>query len=302
MELRIYNKRPLTIEEQIIRLREQGMIITDEEFAKKILSEISYFRLAAYWRPMEEDKTTHCFKPDSTLENAVDLYLFDNELRTLVFNAIQTIEIALRTRIIQQFCEIYGAFWFMDMPLGDNQHRFLENLSALDREIQRSKDDFIKDHFRKYDKPEFPPAWKTLELATFGTLSKLYYNFGDKKVKKQVARSFNLPQHEVLESWMRSLAVLRNHCAHHSRLWNRNLTVLPMMSVRLRGKWIDNTGVESNKLYASLCCIAYWLDSMELGGDFKNGLRNLLSLHQNVDVTAMGFPENWSEEPLWAVG
>lgn len=37
-------------------------------------------------------------------------------------------------------------------------------------------------------------------MDRFGTLSKLYYNFSDKKLKKRVARQFNLPQHEVLES------------------------------------------------------------------------------------------------------
>ena len=80
----------------------------------------------------------------------------------------------------------------MQMPLHDSEHRFLENLGSLDREVTRSKEEFIKEHFRNYDKPEFPPAWKTLELASFGTLSKLYYNFADKKVKKLVAREFNL--------------------------------------------------------------------------------------------------------------
>ncbi len=54
--------------------------------------------------------------------------------------------------------------------------QLLDNLNALVREVSRSKEDFIKDHFQKYDKPEMLPAWKTLELATFGTFSKLYYN------------------------------------------------------------------------------------------------------------------------------
>lgn len=172
-------------------------------------------------------------------------------------------------------------------------------MNSIDRELQRSKEDFIKEHRRNYDKPIFPPAWKTLELASFGTLSKLYYNFSDKKLKKRVARQFNLPQHEVLESWMRSVTVLRNCCAHHSRLWNRYLSNAPQMNASLRGAWVNIDGVDANKVYAIACCIAYWLDSMGYGLDFKDEFKSLLASYPQVDPAAMGFPENWISEPLW---
>lgn len=165
--------------------------------------------------------------------------------------------------------------------------------------MQRSKEEFIKEHFVKYDKPEFPPAWKTLELASFGTLSKLYYNFADNKVKKRVAREFNLPQHEILESWMRSLSALRNYCAHHARLWNRYLNATPQMNVNLRGVWITNNPIDANKLYAVLCCIAYWLDAMGRGNEFKTNLKQLIGQFPSVDVAAMGFPMGWEGELLW---
>lgn len=35
----------------------------------------------------------------------------------------------------------------MQMNLHENEHRFLENLNALDREVQRSKEEIIKEHF-----------------------------------------------------------------------------------------------------------------------------------------------------------
>ena len=298
-DMNIYTKQPLSIADQIARLKAQGLVINDEELATKILGEVSYFRFAAYLRPMEADKQTHQFKPGSTFENAIALYEFDNALRQLLFTAIQRIEVALRSKIIQHFSMHYGAFWFMQMPLHDSEHRFLENLGALDREVSRSKEDFIKEHFRNYDKPEFPPAWKTLELASFGTLSKLYYNFADKKVKKLVAREFNLPQHEVLESWMRSLSALRNHCAHHARLWNRYLNATPQMNAHMRGNWITNRQIDANKLYAVLCCIVYWLDAMNRGDDFRSRFNQLLADYPSVDTAAMGFPLEWEDEPVW---
>ena len=109
----VYTKQPLSIADQIARLKAQALVINDEELAAKTLGEISYFRFAAYLRPMEADKQTHQFKPGSTFENAVALYEFDYALRQLLFTAIQRIKVALRSRIIQHFSMRHGAFWFM---------------------------------------------------------------------------------------------------------------------------------------------------------------------------------------------
>ena len=98
-----YTNQALEIEEQIERLEKNGLIIADREQAIRILSIVSYFRLANYWRPMEVDKVKHLFKPNSTFDNALSLYYFDKELRALIFAAIQSIEIALRTKIIHHF-------------------------------------------------------------------------------------------------------------------------------------------------------------------------------------------------------
>jgi abortive infection bacteriophage resistance protein len=98
-----YSKSPKSHIQQIEMLKERGLLIRDEEHALKQLNIISYFRLANYLRPMELDKVTHQFKPNSYFENALSLYYFDKKLRALVFTAIQSIEISLRTRMIHMF-------------------------------------------------------------------------------------------------------------------------------------------------------------------------------------------------------
>ena len=294
-----YSKPALTLADIIERLKSNGLDIHDESEALRKLGVVSYFRIAAYLRPMEDDKETHHFKLGSTLENAFALYEFDTKLRQLIFAAIQEIEIALRAKVIQHFSLAYGPFWFMDVNLSANERLFAQNLLAIDRELERSREDFIKAHFKKYIKPAFPPAWKTLELASLGTLSKLYYNFSDKKVKKAIAREFNLPNHEILESWMRSIASLRNCCAHHARIWNRSLSATPQMTGKIRGNWINHTDIDSNRLYAVLCCTAYWMESINGKSHFVSGLKNLIAKYPMVDVEAMGFPAGWENEPLW---
>lgn len=295
-----YSKQPLDIGQQIALLRNRGLAISDDATTRQTLGIISYFRLANYFRPMEADKELHTFKPASTFDNAVRLYEFDCTLRELVFKAIGRIEIALRTKMIHYFSLAYGPFWFLDMSLANDERLFLENLNSIDRELHRSKEDFIKEHFKKYSRPSFPPAWKSLEVVSFGVLSKMYFNFNDTKIKKRVARSLGLPQHLLLESWIASLAALRNCCAHHARIWNRNYPVTPAIPQRLGNAWIVEVGVPANKLYVQLCCIAYLLNVIHESNTFSQDLVKLVNAYPNVDTSAMGFPSDWQEEPLFS--
>ena len=294
-----YTKLPLDYQDLIALLKSRGMTIADEAFVKEQLSVISYFRLAGYWRPMEKDKLCHTFKCGSTFENAVELYYFDKELRALLFTTIQSIEIALRAKVIHQISMLYGSFWFMDSKNFTNQELFIDNLNRLNRELSRSKEDFIQEHYNKYSRNQLPPVWKTLELASFGTLSKTFENFADNKIKKKIAKELGLPQHLYIESWLKSISALRNSIAHHGRVWNKIFPLKPQIPAVLVNPWITNQFFDKGKLYATLCCLTYLEYSIHPNSKFKEALMNLLKAHPIVDTAAMGFPANWKSEPLW---
>ncbi len=294
-----YTKTPIDLPDQVAVLKGRGLEVEDESFALAKLEYISYYRLANYWRPMEADKATHRFKPGSRFGDIIRLYDFDMALRSLIFTAIQHVEIAFRSQIIHCFSLRYGSFWFMDETLFKSPVIYARCLGSLSDEIHRTKEEFIRDHFAKYDDPAYPPVWKTLEVASFGTLSKIYGNFADNAVKKDVARGFGLPQHVFLESWITSIAVLRNCCAHHARTWNRVFTIKPQLPASLPGAWIADRAVPASKLYPQLCCLQYLLNAIGTGDFFKSGLKTLLAAYPSVDVTAMGFPASWQSEPLW---
>ena len=187
-----YDKQPINIDEQLALLQNRGLMIGDIVTAKLQLRNISYFRIASYLRYMEEDQLHHLYKSGSTFEQAINLYLFDKELRQLIFKAIQDIEISLRTKMIQMFSIEHGAFWFMDSSLFKNEEFYQGCLDNIKKEVSRSNEDFIKEHSQKYTYPALPPVWKTLEVVSFGTLSKLFCLFKDNRLKKQVAREFGL--------------------------------------------------------------------------------------------------------------
>ena len=294
-----YVKQPISIADQIALLKSRGLLFNDEHAASEYLKIISYFRLANYWKPMESDKVNHIFKLNSKFENVVTLYDFDKELRSLIFSAIQSIEIALRTKVIQIVSSHYGAFWFAEKSLFSNTAIFSKCIANIKDELKRSKEDFLIEHFAKYDKPPYPPAWKTLEVSSFGTLSKLYCNLSDNNLKKQIAKELGLPQHLYLESWIKSLSVLRNCIAHHTRIWNRKYPWKPQLPKKLQNPWIQDKAIAQEKLYAQLCCVAYLIDSIHPDNDFKQKLKILLTEYSIVDVAAMGFPKLWHNEPLW---
>ena len=231
--------------------------------------------------------------------NGTLVYRFDKDLKLLLFSAVQTIEVAVRTRIIQRFSSAHGSFWFMESDKAIDKAFFYSNLDSIRREVQRSKEDFITDHFNKYSIPDLPPAWKTLEVVSLGMLSKLFRNFADKQSKDQVAADFDLPQHLILEGWLESLTTLRNHIAHHARVCNRRFPHKPELLRKPSQPWITNMDIKPYKLYLQLCCIAYWLNSIDSDNRFTIHIKELLSNYPTIDPTAMGFPHKWQQEPLW---
>ena len=119
---------------------------------------------------------------------------------------------------------------------------------------------------------------------------KIFCNLKDTKLKKKIAREFNLPQHEYLESWCKCAVALCNCLAHHSRTWNRRYPMKPQLPCKLKGEWIDISITLRTKLYAQLCCLAYLQNTTHPSNDFKQQLKSLVKVHPNVEAEAMGFP------------
>ena len=186
----------------------------------------------------------------------------------------------------------------MDSSLFKNAEFYEGCLDNIKKEVSRSNEDFIKEHSVKYNYPALPPVWKTLEVVSFGTLSKLFCLFNDNRLKKQVAREFGLPQYTYLESWIRCITVLRNCCAHHARIWNRRFALKPQLPNRLPLNWITPSQ-KPIKLYHQLCTLLYLEQTIKPCMDLKTSLLKLFAKYSNVDLHAMGFPQGWENEPLW---
>jgi len=299
-----YSKKSISITDQINQLQGRGLIINDHDLASHHLSQISYYRLAGYWWSMQIDKTNHIFKPDSRFEDVILLYNFDRELRILLFSVIEKIEISLRTKLIYHLSLEFDPWWFQNIEIFQDTKAIIKSLAALSNEIDRSRDVFITEHKNKYKNDlRLPPSWKTLELTSLGTLSKLYGNLKNTiKAKDTIAEEFGAINHQYLPSWLQSIAQIRNYCAHHSRLWNRNLPGTPKMLTHSPHKWLKNIPQDKNKLYIQLCIMRYMLNIIEPNNSFSIDFNNLLIKYPSVDPNSLGLLENWNNEELWIEG
>ena len=292
-----YSKQLISFTDQITLLKQRGLILGDEVRALHLLQNISYYRLSGYWYPLLADKQRHIFKPGSTFEAAYNIYKFDSELRKLIIAELEKIEVAVRTQTAYILSTQYHAHWFEDSSLFLNPVRHTKVLAKIEEEYNRSDEEFITAFKAKYS-DHFPPSWMTMEIASFGTLSILYGNLQPGRAKRSIAAYFGLPD-TVFASWLHCIVYVRNICAHHSRLWNRILSIRPLMPRSPRNTFIALPASGTQQTYFVLSMIIYLLNTVNPNHSFISRFKELLNRYPSIDVRAMGFPINWENEKLW---
>lgn len=292
-----FRKPPLTYSQQLQQLKDRGLLIENEEKTLHLLTSVSYYRISGYWYPLLQDKQNHIFKKGATFEKAFKLYCFDRELRKLVLSELEKIEIAIRAKMIYVLSHKHGAFWFTNPALFKNPVKHADSITKIGQEYSRSDEEFIKAFSNKYS-DSLPPAWISIEVTSFGTLSMLYGNLLPGKEKRTIANHFGVSD-SVFETWLHSIVYLRNICAHHSRLWNRSMSIRPQVPRKTTNPWIDMTNVQNNKTYFMLSMICYLLQTVNPKSTFSSRLKTLMDSYDNVDPNAMNFPANWKSEILW---
>lgn len=293
-----FNKKALTLTEQLQKLQQRGLIINDYHKAIFLLEHISYYRLSGYWYPLLEDKEKHIFKLKSSFETAFSLYCFDKELRKLLVNEIEKIEISIRSKIAYTMSHTYGSFWYEDSNLFKDIDTHNSSLQKIKEVFEKSEEEFIRSFKKKYHNA-LPPSWMLVEIIPFGTISKLYQNLKSNKEKKNIANSFGLNE-KVFSNWLHVMVYLRNICAHHSRLWNKVHTITAKNLKSPANAWINHINVQTNKTYYIICIIKYFLDTVNPNSSFKERLTHLLKKYPMVDIYgAIGFTKKWEDEQLW---
>jgi abortive infection bacteriophage resistance protein len=260
-----YSKPWLSVPDQLNLLQQRGMIISDQVKAAACLQRIGYYRLSGYWYAFRERSGACCaypplpgkrsrtdtialdsFKPGASFQNAVDLYVFDKQLRLLAMDALERVEIALRVEIAHTLGEFDAFAYFnpdffhaefsqiLDPRTGlSSHHSWLTKHAQL---ISRSHEDFVKHNKNKHGLPL--AIWVACEVWDFGAMSKLFAGMRETE-QDRISQKFGVKNGRIFTTWLHSLNQLRNVCAHHCRLWNRNITAQPKLPSVADIEWVQ---------------------------------------------------------------
>lgn len=314
MSKRVYNKIPLSFEGQVALLKSRGLQIEDEPKAISYLKEISYYRLSAYFLTYQQVKDT--FNSDVDFKQIIKTYSFDRELRLLLFDCIERIEVAIRTQIIYGMALEYNDSHWQDnrghfvLPYHNRIGNLIDPFNDFQAIISRSKsarrpEVFIKHYTDNYLQPANPPSWMSIELLTMGDLSHLYKGLRRKRDKKRIADFFDVHP-TVFASWLHTLTYVRNLCAHHSRLWNRDLAIEPNKLLKPVGPWMSVPFENNKRVFYFICVLRYLLLRANPSNSLKNKLETLFAKYPTVPIKYLGIPSDgngimldWKNEPLW---
>lgn len=281
---------------------------------------ISYERLKGYWYPFRKLKVPGQpsygrldeIRPGTTFAMVWGTYIFDRELRLLVLDAIERIEIAVRALLAETHSRHFSSgFAYAVEPnalpefdrTGYSREQFLEKHLAS-RVLQRNREEFIQHFLRQYGSSHpYPPIWIAVEVLSFGNVVRLL-RASPRQVVDEIATTLGLPR-VVLESWLQTLNEVRNIAAHHGRLWNRRLGKRPRTLDRKKyPKWFEPVEIfptgNRGGVFPTLTICHFLLSTIAPGTTWARRFQDLLARHPDIPRRSLGMPEDWLKSPLWA--
>ena len=293
-----YPKQILTIAQQLQSYIDAGMEITSTDEVEEALKTIGYYRLRGYSFQLY-DNANKKYVAGTKFENIVKLYHFDQELSCMIFSMIAKIEVALRVRLVDALLVYGDALILQDSSVFKDKKMYWQNASTIASEIARSNDVFIKHNFINHEGEV--PLWAAVEVLSFGTLSKVIKNLktGAGSAYTALANNYKYkslkenqvkPSLKMLTSWIQAVAILRNMCAHNSRIYNRTIHTTPEI--------LDADKItpapSHNGLYQVLLAMKYIRSTDAEWTVFMNELDKLFQTYAGViNLSAMNLPADW---------
>ncbi len=295
-----YHKPPFTHEQQLDQLIQRGLACANRSAALHCLGHINYYRLGAYWLSFESDHATHAFQPGIRFDDVWNLYIFDRELRLLVLDAIEHVEVSVRTGWSSALAHRYGPHAHLQTSLfkkSCSNWDYTQHSQKLEADARKSHETFVHHHYQKYDE-SLPPLWSVVEIMTLGQLSKWYGNLRHGVDRNAVAHRYSMDETN-LTSFLHHLSIIRNFCAHHSRLWNREFTFTFRLPIHRPPALVASLNhQDGRRLYNTLTVLAWLLDSISPQHHWKQRLQALL-VQYAIDPMRMGFPGGWEQMAIW---
>jgi abortive infection bacteriophage resistance protein len=181
-----------------------------------------------------------------------------------------------------------NSHWHLDEELFINKQTHVEILEMISEECDKSREISIVHYKATYTEPTIPPIWMLIEILSFGQCVKICKSL-KREYKNKISRTFDDEDEQFIMSWMHCLFALRNNCAHHSRLWNRNFVFTPKSDHKKYHKYF----VAGNKrLFNQLVVLQILLKKINPTSSWLIKFKDLINDHK-IEINEMGLPDDW---------
>lgn len=218
-----------SLEEQLEILRSRGLTISDEFQAKEFLLHHNYYRISGYSLTLRKNDV---FSKSATFQNIVDIYNCDHELRHILLQYLEVIEVQMKSVYVYEFTKIHTPTDYLDEAFFSNKAKHKEIIDKVNRQMaQRLPHEAYLKHFINELHQDIP-LWAYVDLFTISDISFLY-SISEQSIKDAVAHTFGLTMNKgasILVSYMHSMTILRNLCAHGGRIYNRLFEQKPSLN------------------------------------------------------------------------
>lgn len=326
-----YSKSHLSLRDQLSHLQSKGLDCSPEAEGLIALHDYGYYRMAAYTYPFrrllapDEPRETDVqfraddYLPGAKLSDASALASFDHGLRDKTFDGIAALELALRFQI----AHVLGK----RDKFGQTRRKSLDPRACSELPPMRARQDHSdmfdfwlgeyrnliarasSEDFMQHVKAKYSgevPIWIAVETFDFGGLARLY-SLLDKHDQNVISSRFGVTNGSVFHKWLVGLAIVRNHCAHHNRLWNRKQSrALGTVNPAAVGQSLHHLAHvrQRNKLYVWAAVLAYALrnydDTTNWHRTFATQAKKFPRISGLSLETDMGFPSGWASQDLWS--
>ena len=285
-----------TVEQQLEILRSRGLSITDDAKAKDFLLHNNYYRVSGYSLTLRKNDV---FSKSATFQNIIDIYQFDHELRHIILEYMEIIEVRMKSVYAYEFTKVHGPVGYLDDTHFTNKAKHKEIMDkANQQKTQRLPHEAYLKHFVN-DLGQSIPLWAYVDLLTISDISFLY-SISEPNIKKEVADTFGLTMRkgpEILGQHMHSMTIIRNLCAHGSRIYNRLFEQKPSLNAKEKALLIvdKNNNIDNAHFYGFVLVMKRLLPA-DIFSEMKNSIISLTKKYPFVRMDYYGFRSDWEEK------
>lgn len=284
-----------TLDQQIGILKSRGVNIndTDIDMAIDFLLRNNYYRISGYSLTLRDHDV---FYEGVTFQNIIDIYNFDHELRHVLLEHLETVEVTVKSIFAYEFAKKYGGLGYLQSTNFTDPNEYLRIISKANAQKGKNLSDEAYIQHYVLDLHEDMPIWAFVDLLTFSDIS-ILYGIADRGLQETIASHYGLTANnkvEILKEFLRGLTILRNFCAHGRRLYNRLFVRKPSLNSnekKLLNK--DEQGVVDNAHLFGFILVLKRVLPTENFSRLKASVIDLTEKYPFVDMKHYGFNPDW---------